>query len=178
MKVMYKYDQCCKVTAYYTQNILQESSKQRLNHFHPDFFHSSYFYLSFFLSCPLSFSTFYHSTRCIEMMYNIRCIVYDVPEIVLGTTNPEIQRLVGSYLCFVGSSVSLVTQLLYSEKSGVCAGYPEKVYDVGSKGRYQVSTLGISSMKYSLSHKYQYILNLFSKPLQNQKLYQILGIWT
>ena len=27
-------------------------------------------------------------------MYNIRCIVYDVPKIVLGTTNPEIQRLI------------------------------------------------------------------------------------
>ena len=146
MKVMHKYDKCCEVTTQYVWNILLESSKQRLNHLHPGFFHSSF--LSSLLSLSPNVLFYLHSTRCIEPVYN-------VSDIVLLTANPEIQRLVHHYLCFVESSVSLETQLckqlLYSE-TGVCARYPEEGQPCVEQG--EVSGFNLGKQSYEIQSKF------------------------
>lgn len=92
-----------------------ESSKDKLNCLHPDFFSSSSF---IFLSPPLFFFTLYHSTKCSEA--RIKCASH-----CAGHCEPRNIKITSSLLstCSVSLETQICKQLLHSEKCDVRARF-------------------------------------------------------
>lgn len=133
------------------------------------------FYLPFFPLSPSVLFYFLSLNKCFEPVHN-------VPDIVLGTVNLEIQRLV-PHFCFRHAQSHWRHRYAnndYPVRNVMCV---QGIMQPRGEKALREARGGVRFRPWEsvIRHSVQvhnYTLNLLSKPLLSQTLHQILGIWT